>query len=381
MQALPSKSSSRYHSLDIWRGIACLSVIVYHTVGLDGSPGQSAILTALGSLAMRGWIGVPLFFVISGYCIAASASRPQAFTDYFLRRLRRIFPPLWIFLGLTGVVVLATGATGLGVPIFEHSHGGFSTIASPTQLSIWQYVSNFTLTAGWLPYLGGPFWRFGTWWLGHLWTLGYEEQFYVVVGVLLMTLGSRWWRGVELLTFAVVILWRTGAVMNGFFFDGSWLLFALGLFLFHHINVAKGRRRRVLPMFLGIAALWVATRLILSGPTVLTSLTVATFFTVVLLVLHRWDLALAGLSIAQPLAWCGRRCYSVYLLHYPLTKAITGLWLMMGLTGPRPMWLLVVPTTVASCLLLAHPFHQYVERPFMAAARKAGTRAGEAEAV
>jgi peptidoglycan/LPS O-acetylase OafA/YrhL len=158
--ALRSESSSRYHSLDIWRGIACLSVIVFHAVGIDGSPGPSETFTTLGHLAMRGWIGVPLFFVISGYCIAASASRPQPFSDYFLRRLRRIFPPLWIFLGLTALIVLAIGAAGLWNPIFGYDHGGTGPIVLPTRISIWQNVANFTLTAGWLSHLGGPFWRF-----------------------------------------------------------------------------------------------------------------------------------------------------------------------------------------------------------------------------
>ena len=51
-------------------------------------------------LAQHLWIGVPIFFVVSGYCIAASVDsllrKPYSLKQYFQRRLRRIYPPLWI---------------------------------------------------------------------------------------------------------------------------------------------------------------------------------------------------------------------------------------------------------------------------------------------
>jgi peptidoglycan/LPS O-acetylase OafA/YrhL len=57
-----------------------------------------------GSLAIRVirllWIGVPIFFVISGYCISASIDslrrKPRAIGSFFARRFHRIYPPLWM---------------------------------------------------------------------------------------------------------------------------------------------------------------------------------------------------------------------------------------------------------------------------------------------
>lgn len=90
--------SPRYESLDLWRGVACLMVVIYHSdyylaesTGTNQWPAVSAILA-------RFWIGVPMFFVISGYCISAAAdserSRLRGTMSYFKRRFRRIFPPL-----------------------------------------------------------------------------------------------------------------------------------------------------------------------------------------------------------------------------------------------------------------------------------------------
>ena len=104
--------SPHYLSLDLWRGVACLMVAVSHstlyvTQG-TGTPvfvaGHSAIESIVAATT-RLWAGVPLFFVISGYCICAAADSARRkgtpIGVYFLRRVRRIFPPYWIILGLT----------------------------------------------------------------------------------------------------------------------------------------------------------------------------------------------------------------------------------------------------------------------------------------
>src|SRR5262245_59887486 len=69
MADLPSPRSPRYRSLDFWRGVACLLVVVFHAsydvrVADEPQPFR-AIFRAVSYL----WLGVPMFFVISGYCI------------------------------------------------------------------------------------------------------------------------------------------------------------------------------------------------------------------------------------------------------------------------------------------------------------------------
>jgi hypothetical protein len=79
----------RYLTLDLWRGLACLMIVVLHAthnaneaIGTAGPLGKAvlAILSRLG-------IGVPIFFVISGYCIAATSDstrrKPRAPARFF----------------------------------------------------------------------------------------------------------------------------------------------------------------------------------------------------------------------------------------------------------------------------------------------------------
>ena len=103
-----ARRQTRYLTLDHWRGLACLLVVVYHSAlvsrehaGLAWTSGAERGLAAAIVDATRTFdVGVALFFVISGYCIAAAAEtaiwRQVPISRYFVRRFRRIYPPYWI---------------------------------------------------------------------------------------------------------------------------------------------------------------------------------------------------------------------------------------------------------------------------------------------
>src|SRR5262249_34134627 len=66
----------RYQSLDAWRGVACLMVVVYHaTIITHDTRPQSSSGLAHNIITQAHLLnaGVPMFFVISGYCISAAA--------------------------------------------------------------------------------------------------------------------------------------------------------------------------------------------------------------------------------------------------------------------------------------------------------------------
>jgi len=70
----------RYLSLDFWRGVACLMIVVFHASFYVATPEHlKRVKASGGSVAdwlMAGvtwlWAGVPFFFVISGYCVSAT---------------------------------------------------------------------------------------------------------------------------------------------------------------------------------------------------------------------------------------------------------------------------------------------------------------------
>src|SRR5690606_1330209 len=113
-------------TIDILRFIASSMVVFFHLscpiVYLDNF---------YRSLVKYGYIGVPIFFVISGYCILLSAHSCKNLKDFVFRRFFRIFPVYWLSLAIVfGVMVfqkLATGTNSVAV-IPSNSTDIFNTI-------------------------------------------------------------------------------------------------------------------------------------------------------------------------------------------------------------------------------------------------------------
>ena len=145
----------KYRSdIDGLRAVAVLSVVAYHAFP-EALPG--------------GFIGVDIFFVISGFLISTIifenlARDSFSFVDFYVRRIKRIFPALAIVL-LAG---LAFGWFGLLADEYRqlgyHSAGAAGFVAN---LLLWQESGYFDAAASTKPLL-------------HLWSLGVEEQFYIV---------------------------------------------------------------------------------------------------------------------------------------------------------------------------------------------------------
>src|SRR5262249_14317079 len=91
-----SPREPRYRALDIWRGIACLMVIAFHTT-IEAPSSNGGVAGSLIAITRWGWTGVSIFFVISGYCIAASLDaerrRGGRASAFLIRRACRIYPP------------------------------------------------------------------------------------------------------------------------------------------------------------------------------------------------------------------------------------------------------------------------------------------------
>ena len=157
----PGRPSARHClALDGLRGIAILAVFFYHFGG--GQRSSNPLIRIWSILADTGWMGVDLFFVLSGFLITGilfdTAAEKRKVRNFYARRSLRIFPlyygVLFVFLILTPVLQL-------------HWKAG--------HLLYFIYFSN--MMPVFTPGLASPG---HTMMVGHLWSLAIEEQFYLV---------------------------------------------------------------------------------------------------------------------------------------------------------------------------------------------------------
>jgi len=360
----PSRIRGRFESLDDWRGLACLFVIVYHSTivfsSLRAPAASPALADALVAVTHSLNVGVALFFVISGYCIAAAAdnARSRGFTtgQYFGRRFRRIYPPFW-FAVAASVACFFVLDYGWSSPLLSSSPW---MQYRPWWYSPSQWIGNLTLTETWRHYLfGSPRGHFP----GQAWTLCYEEQFYFVMGMLLLVSRKRFFAGVALvsaLTAGVALLCRSAGVpIEGFFFDGSWLLFAAGVAAYYRLHHASSGTATALTWLL-IGAVPVSWFF----PVPIYGATVGFCFAAALPALYEAERRFGSYRF-PPLVTCGRMCYSLYLVHQIPVKAVSMALYRAGVTSAAATLAVTVPSAVAVSLGLGWTFYQLVERRFL----------------
>jgi peptidoglycan/LPS O-acetylase OafA/YrhL len=180
--------AGRVASLDGLRAISILLVVMSHLLGTKGFPLGPRALGAAGDL---GYLGVRVFFVISGYLITNLLIAEHAkhghisLRGFYLRRAYRILPAASALIVSIAIVAWAGGV--------DLRPGDLPAAAT--------YTMNYHYDRAWE--------------LGHLWSLSVEEQFYLVWPVLLVVLGVR--RIVPLSALFLVlapivrvIVWRSG---------------------------------------------------------------------------------------------------------------------------------------------------------------------------
>lgn len=372
-QLPPKPRNARYKSLDMWRGVACLMLLLYHATFYAqltfrvSDPGTWSLTGLPLNLVRKCWVGVPLFFVISGYCISASIDslrrRDHSLWDYFVRRFRRIYPPLWIMCGLT---ILFSFAMQFIPAVYAHCH----QLPKLSQLSLWNWLGNFAAAETWRHNLIGddPHYL-----MANTWTLCYEEQFYLVTGVLLAFASRRFFSAAAIVTAIVIcvrhVLRACGVHQEGFFCDGHWIMFAVGILIYHCLNYQTGRRRWWTYAVLAFGMLYgVGDRILGSDPVqkhLSEYVCIASFFGLLLILLRRWDDAISGHWSTIPFLWCGKRSYSIYLTHYPLVVVASSAMALWGLTSELAVATIVVPVSLLLALPIAWLYHVTVESRFL----------------
>ena len=182
----PAPLSTAYRpDIDGLRALSILLVVGYHARPL---------------IVPGGFIGVDVFFVISGYLITRiilgqTAAGTFSFTEFYARRARRIFPALLVVLTVTYLVGWFVMLPEAFILLGKNMVAGILFVSNLFQLT---QVGYFAPDAAENPLL-------------HLWSLGIEEQFYILWPPLLYVLGTsqrqKWWMaGIAALSFGISLL-------------------------------------------------------------------------------------------------------------------------------------------------------------------------------
>jgi peptidoglycan/LPS O-acetylase OafA/YrhL len=332
----PDQKSSnvRVEALDLLRLVAVLAVVLYH-FGFWGPAHQTAI-PSMASFAKYGFLGVPVFFIISGFVIAYSAEGRTA-TGFAIARFSRIYPTFVFCMTLTFLAILI-----LGKPAFE--------------ATFHQWLTNLFIAA---PALGEQYIDTS------YWSLVIEVVFYAWVAVLISVgLFPRRvdtiiliWFGI---TFANELTVDLPLIEKLFIADDSGF-FAIGLLIYEYY---RGRRDT---MLYGILALSICTAIFqaLHKLPKLSALTGAAFnewivVTICLLSVAVIFLASRVRRIPLPdgfLIGIGGLTYPLYLLHMQTGYVIFS---ASAASMQSPMYVAVI---VLGISLLSWAVWRYVERP------------------
>lgn len=198
---------TRIDYIDAWRFWAVVLVIQSHIFVYSGLKIR-LLAPYLDQLDRLGEMGVLIFFVISGFVICSGLVQEKKQTGriclsaFYLRRVFRILPPLWLYL-----------ASLLLLNRFDVIH------ISPQQaLTSFAFLCNMPFPAG------------CSWYAGHTWTLAYEEQFYLLFPLLLV-FGPIIDHNLRFAgAIAVMIVCSIGMEWFGYTFPGEYLRYFIFLF-------------------------------------------------------------------------------------------------------------------------------------------------------
>lgn len=331
--------------IDGLRAVAVLAVVFNH-------------LSA--SLLPGGYVGVDVFFVISGYLITRIISREMVqgsftFARFYERRARRIFPALFAVMAATlgaGYVLLLPSDYAATL------RGALGTVFFASNIVFWREMQEGYFAAtdlGLNPLL-------------HTWSLAVEEQFYVIFPVLLLLCYRRMRHHIGLVLLLCTVVSLAGASL--LVKDKSVAVFFLSPFRGWELLIGSLLALEVVPRLRSRAA-----REVTAGGGLLSILLACIFYNksttfpglaALAPVLGTAAIIHAGTSGPsavgrllqwRPMVYIGLISYSLYLWHWPLIVLVR----YVHGTGPITSY---IPALLAGSLALASLSYHFIERPF-----------------
>lgn len=330
----PEITEKKYvKGLDFLRAVAALSVCLFHFSG-GALPKLTNIY--MKPLFTNGWLGVDIFFVISGFIIPYSLSGKgyslKQFGSYIFKRIIRINPPAYVALGLVLM-------QWFFIDHFINHNRAYTGGVSAEQL-----LHNIAFTV--------PFSQYH-WIVGIFWTLAIEFQFYIFIGLFFGFLfeSKGLWKFVVGYLAVNLLQYLPFAESQNFFHLSS--LFAMGgITLLYHQNKIEKTIFGTLMVLFAIIAYWQLGF----------SVTLVGVLTSAAILLIRFDNKL--------FSGIGKISYSFYLIH--VLVGTTCEFILIRIITPDTEIKKAVITLLCIVLVLccAYTFYTFIEKPFIELAKK-----------
>lgn len=335
------KASIRFYEIDLLRFIAALSVVLFHYTyfGYKVSGYSPVSYPEIGQLTRYGSLGVPLFFMISGFVVLMSA-QGKTIKQFFLSRVTRLYPAFWAACTLTFIVETSVGRG----PATSSLHSG-----------IIQYLYNMTMFHEFIGVQAVD---------GAYWSLTVEIIFYFLIAVLMgfnllphLDLFIALWLGYS----GMPGLAHTGTPFSLLFFPSFAPYFSAGM-LFFLLQRPEGRtwKRWGLLAVAFVLALHSASNHAKEASLLLNDYTswkvsmaiVAAFFLLFFVIVFRK----IDLSSFTWLSYLGALTYPLYLLHSNIA------YIVMQQVGHSVNKYVLLASILVSMLFLSYLINLLVEK-------------------
>jgi peptidoglycan/LPS O-acetylase OafA/YrhL len=337
--------------VDGLRAIAVMSVIAFHL--------SQATLPG-------GYFGVDIFFVLSGYLITSIIWREMVLREFSLtrfydRRIRRIMPALLVVLAVTTVASLFIL---LPIDLMGFGRSLLATVAFVANIYFWRDTDYFSRVAEEKPLL-------------HIWSLGVEEQFYMLFPLLLLLIAAKarkrvaMWIGMVVIGSVLlnVFLLRIGGALPAFYLlpTRAWELAVGALIAVKYGDVPFSPRSALTLSCVGLVLISFG---LLTGRALLPSwmpdaVPVVVGTGVLLLSGSQRQSFVYRCLSSRPVVFVGLISYSLYLWHWPVI-------VLLKYYLVRDLRAIEVVVAVGVMTLMAVLSWRYVERPFRSRAMPMG---------
>ena len=346
MQQLP-KQRGRLEGVDLMRGAACLAVVLFHSLEAYQASSLTPLLAVIRTATSHGWLGVHVFFALSGWCIAerlaAAITRGEKARHFLFDRLLRIFPTYWAALILLLVMRLAAQP-------FNHT----PIVANlPSGASGW--IADLFLIN---PYLGAP----AT--LMVSWSLVYELGFYGLAAVAL-ALAKQGISACKLIGSGLLLCgWSVASLaVPGALVLGLWPGFFCGVIAWWSTRHRSATRRAIGLSFFALFALLSALGTPgLSGPAPTAALVTGC---ILFATASLGNETMAAFRPIRALLALGASSYSVYLVHVTIMSPfqnLVGRYIPPSSTSFILVWLGAIVLGILGGVIFYHQVELRCER-------------------